>query len=130
MKSLSRIKPWMFKLEITVIYYAFRDLRTPFYAKIPAIISLIYLLSPLDLIPDFIPLIGYIDDLIIVPLLLNASIRLLPDDVRILSLEKARKKAVQLKRLLIGLIILIGLSLATIFFAFQNIPQKHNWILN
>jgi len=130
MKSLSRIKPWMFKLEIIVIYYGFRDLRTPFYAKIPAIISLIYLLSPLDLIPDFIPVIGYIDDLVIVPLLLNASIHLLPDDVRILSLQKAHKKASQLKRLLVGLIILIGLSLATIFFAFQNIPQKHNWILN
>lgn len=120
----------MFKLEVTVIYYAFRDLRTPFYAKIPAIISLIYLLSPVDLIPDFIPLIGYIDDLIIVPFLLNASIRLLPDDVRILSLEKARKKTVQLKRLLIGLIILVGLSLATIFLAFQNMLQKPHWILN
>jgi hypothetical protein len=55
---------------------------------------------------------------------------LLPDDVRILSLEKARKKAVQLKRLLIGLVILIGLSLATIFFAFQNLPEKHHWIMN
>ena len=130
MKSLSKIRPWMFKLEVTVIYYAFRDLRTPLYAKIPAIISLIYLLSPVDLIPDFIPLIGYIDDLIIVPFLLNASIRLLPDDVRILSLEKARKKTVQLKRLLIGLIILVGLSLATIFLAFQNMLQKPHWILN
>lgn len=130
MKSLSRIKPWMFKLEITVIYYAFRDLRTPFYAKIPAIISLIYLLSPVDLIPDFIPFIGYIDDLMIVPLLLNASIRLLPDEVRIVSLEKARKKTAQLKWLLIGLIILIGLSLATIFFAFQGMSQKQHWILN
>ena len=130
MKSLSKIRPWMFKLEVTVIYYAFRDLRTPFYAKIPAIISLIYLLSPVDLIPDFIPLIGYKDELIIVPFLLNASIRLLPDDVRILSLEKARKKTVQLKRLLIGLIILVGLSLATIFLAFQNMLQKPHWILN
>jgi uncharacterized membrane protein YkvA (DUF1232 family) len=111
----------MFRLEMAVLYYAFRDLRTPFYAKIPAVISLIYLLSPVDLIPDFIPLVGYLDDLIIVPFLISASIRLLPKEVKIESLAKARKKTRQINLVFAGLILLIILLLGGIFFAFQHL---------
>jgi len=64
--------------EVFVLYYAIRDDRTPLYSKLPAFFSLVYLLSPIDLIPDFIPLFGYLDDLIIVPLLFHISFRLLP----------------------------------------------------
>ncbi len=87
-------RPWMLKKEIIILYYALRDKRTPVTAKLPAILSIIYLLSPIDLIPDFIPFFGYVDDIIIVPLLLNLAIRLLPLDVR----EESTLKAVRHKR--------------------------------
>ena len=104
------IRPWLLKKEIIVLYYGFRDKRTSFVAKLPAILSVIYLLSPIDLIPDFIPFFGYLDDLIIVPLLLNLSIRLLPESVRKQSLLKAARDQNKFRLIFILLIILfIGL---------------------
>lgn len=74
------------KEEILPIYYALFDKRTPLVAKILAGLTIGYLLSPIDLIPDFIPVIGLLDDLIIVPLLLTATIKLIPkaviDDIK------------------------------------------------
>ena len=61
--------------EIFVLYFGIRDPRTPFHAKLIAWAALAYLLSPIDLIPDFIPVAGYLDDLVIVPLLLHAAFR-------------------------------------------------------
>jgi uncharacterized membrane protein YkvA (DUF1232 family) len=74
-------RPWMLKKEIMVLYYALQDKRTSLIAKIPAVLSVIYLFSPIDWIPDFIPFFGYIDDIVVVPLLLNLAIRLLPRQV-------------------------------------------------
>ena len=73
-----QIRPWMFRKELIVLYYGLRDKRTSVIAKIPAVLSVLYLLSPIDLIPDFIPFLGYVDDIVIIPLLMNLSIRLLP----------------------------------------------------
>jgi len=69
------------KQEIVPIYYALFDERTPLSAKIIAWLTVGYLLSPIDLIPDFIPILGLLDDLIIVPLLIKATLQLIPKDV-------------------------------------------------
>ncbi len=66
------------KLEIVPVYYALFDRRTPLIAKILAGITIGYFLSPIDLIPDFIPVLGLVDDIIIVPLLISATIKLIP----------------------------------------------------
>src|SRR5580658_6740607 len=92
-----KIRPWMLKKEILILFFGLRDSRTTVLAKLPAIISIIYLLSPIDLIPDFIPFFGYIDDFIVVTLLLNLSIRLLPPVVREESLLKATKNQKKLQ---------------------------------
>jgi uncharacterized membrane protein YkvA (DUF1232 family) len=63
------------------VYLAARDPRTPWYAKALALCVAGYALSPLDLIPDFIPVIGYLDDLILVPLGLAAVVAMIPPDV-------------------------------------------------
>jgi len=67
---LSRMKTWARNLRRDghAIYLASRDPRVPWYAKVLAIAVAAYALSPIDLIPDFIPVIGYLDDLIILPL--------------------------------------------------------------
>jgi len=66
---LSRVKIWARTLgrEVHAIYFAARDPRVPWYAKLLAIAVAGYALSPIDLIPDFIPVVGYLDDLIILP---------------------------------------------------------------
>jgi len=66
------------KQEVVPLYYALFDKRTPLIAKIFAGITVGYLLSPIDLIPDFIPILGLLDDLIIVPLLIKFTLTLIP----------------------------------------------------
>ena len=69
------------KKEIVPLYYALFDKRTPILAKIFASITVGYLLSPIDLIPDFIPILGLLDDLIIVPILIKFTITLIPKQI-------------------------------------------------
>lgn len=69
------------KKHLGVLYLAFKDKRTPWYAKALIGIVISYALSPIDLIPDFIPVFGYLDDLILVPVGIALAIKLIPDDV-------------------------------------------------
>jgi len=69
------------KRDTLALYLAARDPRTPWYAKLVAAAVVAYALSPLDLIPDFIPVLGYLDDLIIVPLGIAVVLRLVPAEV-------------------------------------------------
>jgi uncharacterized membrane protein YkvA (DUF1232 family) len=69
------------KTKASVLMIAYKDKRTPLLAKILIGVTIGYLLSPIDLIPDFIPVLGWLDDLILVPLLIKASISLLPEVV-------------------------------------------------
>ncbi len=101
--------------NIFILYYAFKDARTPWYAKLTALLSIIYLLSPADFIPDIIPFAGYIDDLVIVPFLINISSKLLPEDVKQLASQKASKNNKQLKWLIAVLAILV-IGLMALFF--------------
>ncbi|MFB9263854.1 YkvA family protein [Bradyrhizobium erythrophlei] len=80
---LSSIKAWArdLKRDSYALYLASRDPRVPWYAKALAIAVAAYALSPIDLIPDFIPVLGYLDDLIILPLGIWLAIALVPDAV-------------------------------------------------
>ena len=69
------------KTDIPAIFMAMKDRETPAAAKILAGLTIIYALSPIDLIPDFIPVLGYLDDLILLPLLAALTIRLIPKEV-------------------------------------------------
>jgi uncharacterized membrane protein YkvA (DUF1232 family) len=79
----SKLKKWArtIKRDVHAIYLAARDPRTPWYAKALAICIAGYALSPIDLIPDFIPVFGYVDDVIIVPLGILAVVALIPHEV-------------------------------------------------
>lgn len=91
MAFLSTAKNWArrTKRDVVAVYYAARDARTPWLARCLAVAVAAYALSPIDLIPDFIPVLGYLDDLLIVPLGLLLVIRMLPPEV----LQDARNKA-------------------------------------
>ena len=77
------------KKETYAIYLACKDPRVPWYAKLLAGCIVAYAFSPIDLIPDFIPIIGYLDDLIIVPLLIWLVLKMIPVAV----LNECREKA-------------------------------------
>jgi uncharacterized membrane protein YkvA (DUF1232 family) len=66
---------------VLAIYFAARDPRTPWYAKALALCVAGYALSPIDLIPDFVPVLGYLDDLVIVPLGILTVLRLIPPEI-------------------------------------------------
>jgi len=75
-----KLKTWAKKLKqnLAAILIAAKDSRTPTIAKISAMVTAAYALSPIDLIPDFIPVLGYLDDLIIVPIGISITISLIP----------------------------------------------------
>jgi uncharacterized membrane protein YkvA (DUF1232 family) len=79
----NRLEDWArtIKRDVHALYLASRDPRVPWYAKALGVAVAAYALSPIDLIPDFIPVLGYLDDLIIVPLGIFAVIRMIPPDV-------------------------------------------------
>jgi uncharacterized membrane protein YkvA (DUF1232 family) len=69
------------KRELNALVLASRDPRTPWYAKVLAICIVAYAFSPIDLIPDPIPVLGYLDDLILIPFGIALTLRLIPDEV-------------------------------------------------
>ena len=76
-----------------IVYYAARDPRTPLSVRIIALLVAAYALSPIDLIPDFIPVLGYLDDLILLPLGVALVARLLPEPVLDTAREQAKNAA-------------------------------------
>jgi uncharacterized membrane protein YkvA (DUF1232 family) len=90
---LARVKDWAtsIKRDVIALFLAARDPRTPWYAKAAAGLVAAYALSPIDLIPDFIPVLGYLDDLILVPAGIWLVVRLIPVDLmRELRAQAAR----------------------------------------
>ena len=77
------------KSDIPAVFIALKDKETPAAAKIFAAITVAYALSPIDLIPDFIPVLGYLDDVILLPALVALTIKFIPKD----KLEECRKKS-------------------------------------
>ncbi len=78
------------KTDIPALFLALSDKRTPFWAKALAVLTVGYALSPIDLVPDFIPVLGYLDDLIILPALAAAAIKLVPADVMAECRERSK----------------------------------------
>jgi uncharacterized membrane protein YkvA (DUF1232 family) len=83
----------LLKRDTIALYLAARDPRTPWYAKVLAAVVVAYALSPIDLIPDFIPVLGYLDDLILVPAGIALVLRLVPPEVMADCRERARTEA-------------------------------------
>ena len=77
------------KSDIPAVFIALKDKKTPWYAKLLATITVGYALSPIDLVPDFIPVLGYLDDIIILPALIALTIRLIPEKIW----EKSRQQS-------------------------------------
>jgi uncharacterized membrane protein YkvA (DUF1232 family) len=94
---LERLKQWArtLKREVVVLAIAARDPRTPWHVKALTLAVVAYAASPIDLIPDFIPVLGYLDELILLPLALRFILRMVPAEV----LADARAQADERSRL-------------------------------
>ena len=81
------------KQEVHALALTCKDPRVPWYAKLLAVCIVAYALSPIDLIPDFIPVLGYLDDLILIPLGIYFLLKMIPPEVMAECREKARSAA-------------------------------------
>ena len=90
--AIQRWKSWArrLKLETYAIYLAYKDPRTPWLARLFAACVVGYAFSPIDLIPDVIPVLGYLDDLVLVPLGVSIALRMIPPPVLAECRGKAR----------------------------------------
>jgi uncharacterized membrane protein YkvA (DUF1232 family) len=90
---VENLKKWAgrLKTEVYALYLAYRDPRVPLYARVFAACVVGYAFSPIDLIPDPIPVLGYLDDLILIPLGVALAIRMIPEPVLVECREKARR---------------------------------------
>jgi len=120
---LAKLKRWAhrLKLNITTVYIASKDARTPRLAKLLAVAVVAYAFSPIDLIPDFIPVLGLLDDLIIVPAGIALIIRLVPQELMSIYRQNAKASIRPASNwlpavLIIGLWILFGVVTAHIAF--------------
>jgi uncharacterized membrane protein YkvA (DUF1232 family) len=109
------------KIQVFAIYLAYQDPRVPLYARIFAACVAGYAFSPLDLIPDPIPVLGYLDDLILVPLGVKLALRMIPAEVLAECQEKSRETMMQGKpvnKVAAAVIIVLWLVLAALVVRF------------
>jgi uncharacterized membrane protein YkvA (DUF1232 family) len=106
---LEKTKLWArtIKRDVVAVWIAGRDARVPWYAKALALAVAAYALSPIDLIPDFIPVLGYLDDLIIVPLGLWLVITLIPADLMAEFRDEAARRASEPRSIVAALVIVM-----------------------
>jgi uncharacterized membrane protein YkvA (DUF1232 family) len=115
---IERAKQWtrIVKRDVHALYRAGRDPRVPWYAKALALCVAGYALSPIDLIPDFVPVLGYLDDVIIVPLGILLVVKLIPPEImaehRALAAAAQERPTSRTAAVVIVLIWLAGIALA------------------
>ena len=112
-------------LEVYALYLAYQDPRVPWYARVFAACVVGYAFSPIDLIPDFIPVLGYLDDLILIPFGIKIAISMIPAYVMIESRTKAHeiiRQGKPVNRIAAVIIVSVWLFLAAciIFFIVRN----------
>jgi uncharacterized membrane protein YkvA (DUF1232 family) len=110
------------KRDVVALWLAARDPRVPWYAKAVAAAVAAYALSPLDLIPDFVPVVGYLDDLLIVPLGILLAVKLIPEPI----MAELRDKAVEQRKLTsragLAFIVLLGAIAFTVWLLRSALP--------
>ena len=115
----SALRAWanVLKRDVLVLWLAARDPRVPWYAKALAGAVAAYALSPIDLIPDFIPVLGYLDDLLIVPAGIFVAVRLIPPDVltelrHLAEQQASRPRSIVAMGMIVGIWLVAGAAIA------------------
>ena len=119
-----KVRARQLKTEVYALYLAYKDPRTPWYARIFAAIVVGYAFSPIDLIPDPIPVLGYLDDLLLIPLGVFLALKMIPPQVVSESRLKAGEvmatgKPVNKVAALVIVLIWIGLAVLAAFLVYR-----------
>jgi uncharacterized membrane protein YkvA (DUF1232 family) len=120
MKKLAeKLRGWArgLKAELYALYLAYRDPRVPLHARVFAALVVGYAFSPIDLIPDPVPVLGYLDDLVLIPLGIALSIRMIPEPLLAECREKASRLSAgprPVNRVAAGAVVAVWLALATL----------------
>ena len=124
---VQRVKQWAraIKRDVVALWLAARDPRVPWFAKVLAGAVAAYALSPIDLIPDFIPVLGYLDDLLIVPLGILATVRLIPASLMLeFRAEAARREGRPSSRA--GLVVIVCIWIVALATAWSWLRPRPN----
>ena len=108
--------------DLHAVYLAARDPRVPWHAKAVALFVTAYAFSPIDLIPDFVPILGYLDDLVIVPIGLWLAIRLIPPDIlkeHRAAAERAAKEPVSMVGAALMISVWLMLAVGAVLLAYM-----------
>lgn len=117
MSSIGRLKRWALglKVEVYALYLAYKDPRVPWHARAFAAVVVAYAFSPIDLIPDPIPVLGYLDDVVIIPLGVALAIRMIPPQILAECREEARDaKNRPISRVAAVVVVAVWISLAAL----------------
>ena len=109
---IDRLKRWAraIKRDLTTLWLAARRPDVPWYAKAVAVATVTYALSPIDLIPDFVPILGYLDDLLIVPAGILLAVRLIPPEI-LAELRAQAETTGRLPKSRVGLAVIVAIWL-------------------
>jgi len=118
-KGSWREKAKRLKTEVYALCLAMKDSRVPWYAKVIMALTIGYAISPIDLIPDFIPVIGQLDDLIIVPAGISLVIKMIPKNVIEEYRQKAQVESVNTRTKWVVAGIIVSIWILDIYFVFR-----------
>mgnify|MGYP000952634681 CR=1 FL=1 len=119
-----RLKQWARKLknEVIAMYFVWKHPKTPLYAKVCAAVIVGYALSPIDLIPDFVPVLGYLDEVILLPLGIALVIRIIPANILEACREQARTNPPAAKpKIWIAAYVIVMLWLMALYALYQGV---------
>jgi uncharacterized membrane protein YkvA (DUF1232 family) len=109
------------KTEVHALYLASKDPRVPWYAKVIMALTIGYAISPIDLIPDFIPVLGQLDDLIIVPAGIALVVKMIPKNVMEEYRQKARNEAINTRPKWVVALIIITIWVLALYLVIRLI---------
>jgi uncharacterized membrane protein YkvA (DUF1232 family) len=114
---IRRLESWArrLKVEVYALYLAYKDQRVPWYARVFAVVVVGYAFSPIDLIPDVVPVLGHLDDLILIPLGVALAIKMIPPDVLAECRQEARDaKDRPVNRVAAVVVVVVWIALAAL----------------
>jgi len=129
MALIEKLKNWaqLLKMDVLMLWFATKNPNTPWLPKAICIFVVAYALSPIDLIPDFIPVLGYVDDLVLLPILIWMAIRLIPNSIILESRIKAdewHRQDQSKPKSYLGVLIVVIIWLLMIWLAYLLIKSQ------